>query len=74
MSFTELSMRHAHDSRARRLLGHYREAHSALELLAQRLRDEGNPRRANSLGAMLATLEAMAAADLERATEEHSRP
>ena len=73
MSLVELSTRHSHDSRARRLLGHYREAYSALEQLAQRLRDEGNPRRANSIGAMTATLEAMAAADLERAAEE-SRP
>jgi primosomal protein N'' len=74
MSFTELSARHLHDSRARRLVGYYREAHSALEQLAQRLRDEGNPRRANSIEAMTATLEAMAAADLGRAAGEESRP
>ncbi len=74
MSFSGLVTRCAHDSRARRLLGHYREAHSALEQLAQRLRDEGNPRRACSIGAMTATLEAMAVSDLERAAQGESRP
>jgi hypothetical protein len=74
MTITELYSRHAHDSRARRVLGHYREAHSALEQLAQRLRDEGSPRMANRVWALTASLEKIAATDLESAAEEGSRP
>lgn len=68
MTLDDLYTRHAHDSRARRLLRHYRHAYTALEQLAQHFRNEGDSWKANEVGVLTANLEQMAAAHVERET------